>query len=304
MLFASHANNDRIADEDNKTTWSCLIRLSSILLFIFGIIYTFVMSQRKDLFTKSSVRETYKKPQSGLNDTVTIPSSIRIPQINASESCSCGGWGAWHGHNQSTPDCCIAQSTLILWAFADLFEQHGIKYTLKGGSLLGAIRCCQFLSYDYDIDLFVYTSEDRLKEIMDEWVEEQLKAEGILSQIGLTVGGLPWIGDGWGRFERSNFEKGDVHIDFQFGLSPNVSIVPCMFSGRIVECDEDGRNKLEEAYGEDWFIPHRWKNWDKGTLCKECDIAQKEQCDTARKDVKKLYCTKYPNLLIGLHGCR
>lgn len=271
--------------------------ISIFVLSLFTIAYILVMNQRRALFTKTSIQQ--KKKQ-----YVTIPQSIRIPEINATKTCSCGGWSSWHSHNKSTPDCCIRQSTQILWAFADLFEGHDIKYTLKGGTALGAIRCCSFLSYDYDLDLFVYTTENYLKEIMDEWVEEQLKTNGILSQIGVTVGGLPWIGNGWGKFEQSNFEKGDVHVDFRFGLKQNISVVPCMFGGRIVQCDDDSRSKLKETYGDDWFVPHRWQNWDKGILCEEIDLIQKQKCDQARNDVMQMYRTKYPNLLIGLTDCK
>ena len=176
---------------------------------------------------------------------------------------------------------------------------------MQSGSLVGAVRCGQFLSYDYDIDIHVYANESYLKRIIDEWEKEQLKPNGILSEIGVNVGGLPWIDGGWGRFWQSNFKKGDVHVDFGFGLDEhqNVSVVPCIFGGKVLKCNANGRDELKKVYGKDWFIPHRWANWSEGILSTEIDLKQKEQCDEARKDVLEAYCTKYPNLLIGLNGC-
>ena len=74
-----------------------------------------------------------------------------------------------------TPLCCRRQTTTFVHRLADeVLDPLGVPYSLNGGTLLGAVRCGSFLSYDYDLDISVLglpktMNEDALWEKVTEW---------------------------------------------------------------------------------------------------------------------------------------
>ena len=73
------------------------------------------------------------------------------------------------------PMCCRRQTTTFVHRLADeVLDPLGVPYSLNGGTLLGAVRCGSFLSYDYDLDISVLglpktMNEDALWEKVTEW---------------------------------------------------------------------------------------------------------------------------------------
>lgn len=67
-----------------------------------------------------------------------------------------------------------AASATMLKQVADVFESHGIRYSLCGGTLLGAVRHRGFIPWDDDIDVAVL-AEDYLR--VEKLLEEKFTAE-------------------------------------------------------------------------------------------------------------------------------
>lgn len=59
---------------------------------------------------------------------------------------------------EGTPACCREAATKVVYLLADrVFDHHKFSYSLKGGSLLSAIRCGSMGSFDYDLDAVTFT---------------------------------------------------------------------------------------------------------------------------------------------------
>ena len=64
--------------------------------------------------------------------------------------------------NYLTPNEVKAEELAMLVEFVDLCKREGLRYSLAGGTLLGAVRHKGFIPWDDDIDLVMFREELRM----------------------------------------------------------------------------------------------------------------------------------------------
>lgn len=86
------------------------------------------------------------------------------------------------------------------------------------------MRCGSLTSWEYDFDWEIYDHpKDTLKPLMQKWMSQENEPGGLLTQWGVTVGGLKFINNGWGDFN-PHTPRGDVHLDFGIVRQPPPSV--------------------------------------------------------------------------------
>jgi hypothetical protein len=211
----------------------------------------------------------------------TLASATSLEEIHYlrhKKRCSCGQWGKWHGHGKETPICCREDSIRALKSLVQCLNSHNIPYSLTGGTLLGAVRCGEFIKYDYDIDIDLFTNESNAKHALDHWH----KTSNIFDDMRVTVSSLPW-----NKKEFSGSSLGDVHFDI--GVKQIIpTIVPCVFEDVVMYCHSDYNSVLTKKYGDDWLLPHRWKDWASAHLSIEIDHSL-DYCKKKRQYLRSVY---------------
>ena len=191
--------------------------------------------------------------------------------------CSCGDWGKWHAHDKHTPPCCRQNTIRALKSLTNILGQNNISYSLMGGTLLGAVRCGEFIKYDYDADIDMYTSVSNAKKVLTQWHQ----TSDIFKHMRVTVGPLPW-----GQRVFAGSKPGSVHLDI--GVKQVVpDLVPCIFEDVVMTCRSDYENILNKKYGSDWLVPHRWERWPK-KLSEENDTTL-SYCTINREKMRQAY---------------
>ena len=198
--------------------------------------------------------------------------------LRRTKKCSCGRWGEWHGHGKETPLCCRKDSIRALKSLVQQLNAHDVPYSLAGGILLGAVRCGEFIKYDYDVDIDLFTNTSKAKYVLDHWH----KTSDIFSDMRVTVGSLPWK-----QREFSGSLAGDVHFDIGVH-QPVPPLSPCVFEDVVMSCMSDYNDVLIKKYGKDWLVPHRWKIWETGTLSTKTDHTM-DYCKNKRDRLRTIY---------------
>ena len=149
----------------------------------------------------------------------------------------------------------IENSRVNLLDLKKLFDAENLKFGIIYGTLLGAVREKNFISYDEDVDVY----------ILDEYRDDLLALLFRLRDIGLDVA----------RYENDllSIIRNDDYIDIyifkktMFGnriCGPH-SLKRCFFSkfsridflGVTFYTLNDYKKFLEFAYGKDWIIPKK-----------------------------------------------
>lgn len=242
-------------------------------------------------------RETIKLVT--IEDSTENSSAVSCPR-------GCGNWAEWVNAKQTAPACCLEQSKQVFYSIADALEKEHVAYSLSGGSLVGALRGGDMISWDYDVDLEIYASPEQGSRILHKWVRDEKQPGGLLARFHVSVGGLSWVNNGWGDFnDRDKLSGGDVHLDIGFSTPdpdhpPDVR--PCSFGSRVVQCRADAATLLDHKYKGDWMQPHRWCHWPT-ELCPETDELELRKCNALRQHLRSHTCSAHPQLLIGRGGC-
>eukprot|EP00751_Fragilariopsis_kerguelensis_P003956 CAMPEP_0170816848 /NCGR_PEP_ID=MMETSP0733-20121128/39612_1 /TAXON_ID=186038 /ORGANISM="Fragilariopsis kerguelensis, Strain L26-C5" /LENGTH=139 /DNA_ID=CAMNT_0011176303 /DNA_START=1211 /DNA_END=1626 /DNA_ORIENTATION=- len=132
----------------------------------------------------------------------------------------------------------------------DFFESKNISYSPNGGGLVSTVRCGSLNRYDFDFDIY-NSSQAKLQPLMEEWVQNENRAGGLLTKWGVTVGGLKWISNGWGDFNRRT-PRGDVHLDFGVLNTDPPAISPVLFLWKDYNLPDDAAELLTQKFGADW----------------------------------------------------
>ena len=240
-----------------------------------------------------SIKKKLEKAVAVVEINKTKLQTVSLPTVPA--KCSCGKWGVWNDNFIDTPPCCRNQTVDALKSLVKHLIKYKIKYSLSGGTLLGAVRCGEFIQYDYDADMNIFVTARMLKVTLDKWFKSDVDgifkrmSIGIFTNIknnpSITLKGSP---------------NGDVHMDI--GITDVQKTIPCLFEGMVMRCQYDYKSYLKKTYGTDWMIPHRWKHWEKSQLMKDIDNKQLNHCLKQRGDME-VFCKTYRNFAIGNKGC-
>jgi len=217
--------------------------------------------------------------------------------------CSCGGWTKWYMHGGYSPSCCLRQTAETFLNLVDFFERENVSYSPKGGGLVGIVRCGSLTSYEYDFDIIIFNHTQRTVEpLMKKWVKQEKQPGGLLTLIGVTVGGLKHIRNGWGDFN-ARTPRGDVHLDFEILETEAPPLRPCSLYGRIITCFDDANVRLSDNYGKNWMTPLRWTK-HAISLSNTTDKVEQETCILARQEMRDgPACKTHPDLHVGAVGC-
>jgi len=239
-----------------------------------------------------SIKKKLEKAVTVVEIDKTKLQSVSLPTVPA--KCSCGKWGVWNDNFIDTPPCCRNQTVVALKSLVRHLDKYKIKYSLSGGTLLGAVRCGEFIQYDYDADMNMFVTGRMLKVTLDKWLKSDI--DGIFKRM--SIGIFTNIKDS-SHITLKGSPNGDIHMDI--GIVDVQETVPCLFEGMVMQCQYDYKTYLRKTYGTDWMIPHRWKNHPK-TLMKEIDKKQLNHCIKQRTGMEA-FCKVYGNFAIGNKGC-
>lgn len=144
----------------------------------------------------------------------------------------------------------------------DVLDSAGVRYFLWGGVLLGAIREKDFIEWDWDIEIGVYTDEvyERRTELADLFKQkgfDVLRVDDSFQnfKIDLAKYALPEVSSytpcGWykedGMWVRNLWKIPSEFLD---------SLDTIEFLGRTFNCPRNPEKFLEYQYG-DWRTPKR-----------------------------------------------
>lgn len=185
----------------------------------------------------------------------------------------------------------------------DFYERENVSYSPKGGGLVGVVRCGSLTSYEYDFDIIIFNHTQRTVEpLMKKWVKQEKQPGGLLTLIGVTVGGLKHIGNGWEDFN-ARTPRGDVHLDFEILETEAPPFRPCSLYGRIITCFDDANVRLSDNYRKNWMTPLRWTKHAE-SLSNTSDKVEQETCILARQKMRDgPACKTHPGLHVGAVGC-
>ena len=201
-----------------------------------------------------------------------------VHRLRHTKRCSCGHWGDWHSHGKETPICCRKDNIRALKSLVHYLNAHNIPYSLTGGTLLGAVRCGEFIKYDYDVDIDLFTNETNARHVLNEWHSES----DIFDDMRVTVSSLSW-----NQKEFAGSNAGDVHFDI--GVKQIIpTLVPCIFEDVVMYCLSNYNDVLSKKYGDDWIVPHRWKDWASGKLSYKADHTI-DYCKEKRQYLRSVY---------------
>ena len=150
-------------------------------------------------------------------------------------------------------------------------EATGNRYWLSDGTLLGAVRENDFISYDYDIDLGV-SAETFNPEFLKDTAQ---KGFSLLHTFGRVEDGLNLTLERDGiRVDIFLYYKrgGNMYYSYfaQFSPAkarrfdceyPSVKQERCIFLGHDFWIPKDAEKHLEIQYGPDWKVPVPTWNW-------------------------------------------
>jgi hypothetical protein len=235
----------------------------------------------------------------GKLNTPDIVQTPHAPALRAPEPkvalCDCKNWATWNNEGIETPTCCRTDTVAALKSLVSVLDESNIKYSLEGGTLLGAVRCGEFIQYDYDVDITVESPEPFLvKAALDKWHRHD--TDNIFDRMTVHLTGLPW-------------PQTEIEGSYQSHVMVDIHIVdrlsktrPCLFEGVMMRCVGDYHSRLTKKYGKDWMIPHRWTNSRKEGLNQAIDMKQLNHCVEKRETMSHL-CAEFPNVIVGEKGC-
>ena len=224
-----------------------------------------------------------------------VTPTLRATNPEVLVECDCRDWATWNNEGIETPACCRNDTVSALKSLVSVLDDSNIKYSLEGGTLLGAVRCGEFIQYDYDVDINVESPEPFLvKAALDKWHRHD--TDNIFDRMTVHLTGLPW-------------PQTEIEGSYQSHVMVDIHIVdrlsktrPCLFEGVMMRCAGDYRTLLTEKYGKDWMIPHRWTNSRKEGLDEAIDMKQLNHCVEKRETMHHL-CEEFPDVIVGEKDC-
>lgn len=142
----------------------------------------------------------------------------------------------------------------------DLFTEAGIKYSLFGGSLLGAVRSGGMIPWDDDGDIVIHSQDTgKVYDLRDRFFERGFEIRDFWHGMKIFRAGRPFLPD------VDIFTVGDDYQYAQertrlrwpgdplpFGSLQRLHLVPFGHLMLSSVCDTDARQLLDDTYGEHW----------------------------------------------------
>lgn len=189
------------------------------------------------------------------------------------KKCDIKNWERLNG-KKVMPPCCVKHLRDTIFYASNLFEEHGIKYWIDFGTLLGAVREGRTIPHDTDGD-FGLLFEDREKVLK---LENQIYNDGFFLQKhfytdhhmlkihGKTVLRLCrsytnrnqidlffWVND------NHTLNSDGLNVDKSFPDWFIVKRQPVLLYNKEIMAPRDPEKFLEFRYGKDWTIPQNKK---------------------------------------------
>lgn len=240
-------------------------------------------------------QQIHKVLSNRLNENIIIPNMPAFPKLSKKPkpSCLCKNWFSWNGLNLDTPPCC---KNGYIYAFKSLkkyLDVNNITYSLSNGTLLGAVRCGEMIQYDYNIDITIYHSISKTRDVLNLW---HIKSP-VFSNMTIIVNGLPWP-----QIEFSGSKDMVLYFNIEIDTKNHPIVYPCIFEGVVSSCAYNYRILLELLYGKDWMLPHRWADSSTNELSKDIDMKQLNVCIGKRLKMSER-CKDIKNLIVGERLC-
>lgn len=264
----------------------------AVYLFVFGIFFQYVCIPTH-IHSKDA-----EFPIASRINTMAPSLAVKTPRIPTTHitpihTCSCGNWGRWNDKvGEYTIKCCRNHTVMASKDIMAFLKHNNVPFTVTGGTLLGAVRCGEFIAYDYDFDLELYGTEDNMRALINKWH----RTSPIFKEMSITLGGKSWR-----KNKLVGSKMGDVHMDIGV-VQKQEELVPCIFENANITCYKNYDMKLSNKYGQDWMTPRRWCDWSKSRLCKETDTSLENHCVKKRIEMYN-HCKERPTLAIGKRGC-
>tara|TARA_E500000331_G_scaffold194925_1_gene187249 strand:+ start:2299 stop:3156 length:858 start_codon:yes stop_codon:yes gene_type:complete len=230
-----------------------------------------------------------------LTENKIIPSIPAFPKLTKRKlpACVCKDWATWNDMKLSIPPCCKEGYIRAFKSLKTYLDINNISYSLMNGTLLGAVRCGEMIQYDYNIDMKIYNTIGKSRDVLNSW---HLKSP-IFSNMTIIIKGLPWAEN-----EFSGSSDMILYFNIEIDTKDSPPLYPCLFEGLKSSCVYNYQIILISLYGKDWMLPRRWTNSSALVLSKEIDMKQLNRCVDNRLKMND-NCKNMKNLIIGDKIC-
>ena len=165
-----------------------------------------------------------------------------------------------------------------LFKFKKILDEHGVRFFLIGGLLLGAVREQKILMHDKDLDMGILeeTKLEDVKELLEKhgyqcqiarpdipdgkfmWVKKRIKNQDLVFEIVQyhIKEDIAYINKDMGKSFKKSWRKG--HMEYPARYFEDLKEIE--FYGETFLTPNTAKEFLATDYG-DWEVEHIWIDW-------------------------------------------